>query len=206
MTSISPDSLPRFTSIVSTAFSSAAFITANLSECLSIPPSQITLAHLREYLAPVIVRSAEDGALLFQAGDWSAVSLWQRHSTTPTPTTTKLNPLREEYKRKIAAVKNKYLPPTPSFYYYLDFLARNPDAPRTPGAVSAVIEAGLERARREDCPAWLEAVDQHVVKIYEHFGFRLVEEVVVGAGRFDARGGLEDGGCGVSLYAMIWLP
>lgn len=66
----------------------------------------------------------------------------------------------------------------------------------------------LDRARAEGLPAWLEATTPQAVRVYEHFGFRVVEEIVVGSGKVDLAGWpAEDGkGEGVTAWAMIFDP
>ncbi|KAK5240382.1 hypothetical protein LTS06_012474, partial [Exophiala xenobiotica] len=62
------------------------------------------------------------------------------------------------------------------------------------------------RAKAENAPAWLEATTPQAVKIYEHFGFRIAEQIVVGKGKIDHEGWpTEDGkGEGVTAWAMIY--
>ncbi|KIX02282.1 uncharacterized protein Z518_08221 [Rhinocladiella mackenziei CBS 650.93] len=91
-------------------------------------------------------------------------------------------------------------------FYHLSFLARNPSAPRVEGSINAVMTPFLERARAENVPAWLEATTRQAVRVYEHFGFRVVEGIVVGQGKVDAGGWpTQDGsGEGVTAWAMIF--
>ncbi len=105
--------------------------------------------------------------------------------------------MRKTWRERIAELK-------PEKYYHLQFLARNPDVPLIPGAVTAVIQPFLDRARAEGVPAWLEAVDERSVRLYEHFGFHLVEKVTMGKGKVNAFGWPEDGGEGVSGWCMIY--
>ena len=105
-------------------------------------------------------------------------------------------------------------------FWHLSFLARNPSTshagplhephvhatPAVPGAISAVIVPFLQRAREEGVQAWLEATEPHAVAIYEHFGFRVCERVVVGRGMCDGRGWpcVGDEAVGVSAWIMIF--
>jgi hypothetical protein len=50
---------------------------------------------------------------------------------------------------------------------------------RYTGAISAVVEPYLNRAREEGVPAWLEATNEHARDIYIHFGFRVVDTLKV---------------------------
>ncbi|EXJ80795.1 hypothetical protein A1O3_07079 [Capronia epimyces CBS 606.96] len=91
-------------------------------------------------------------------------------------------------------------------FYHLSFLARNPSAPRVPGSLNAVISPFLKRSQADHAPVWLEATSRQAVKLYEHYGFRVVEEIVVGQGKVDAEGWpTQDGqGEGVTAWAMIY--
>jgi hypothetical protein len=66
----------------------------------------------------------------------------------------------------------------------------------------------LDRARADQAPAWLEATSAQAVKLYEYYGFRVVEEINVGKGKVDSEGWpTPDGsGEGVTAWAMIYDP
>jgi hypothetical protein len=42
--------------------------------------------------------------------------------------------------------------------------------------------------------------------VYAHFGFNVVEEVVIGGGSIDRNGNLVEGGKGVVIYGMLKEP
>lgn len=89
-------------------------------------------------------------------------------------------------------------------HYHLDFLARNPDiSPKVPGAISAVVRPYLARAKQEGLSVWLEATSLDVVPLYEYFGFRVMEEILVGKGKVDRSGRLQTGGEGVKAWLMV---
>lgn len=83
---------------------------------------------------------------------------------------------------------------------------QNQDLIVTLGAVSALLKTYINKAREEGVPAWVEASGLHSRAIYEHVGFRFVEEVKIGAGEANKDGYRAEGGEGVSLYAMIFEP
>ena len=89
-------------------------------------------------------------------------------------------------------------------HWHLNFLARDPAKANIRGAISAVMLPFLERAREEGVPVWLEATYPHAVAIYEHYGFRVCEEVVVGAGKVGPDGWPKEGGEGVRAWGMIF--
>ncbi|KAJ9499865.1 hypothetical protein H2202_004855 [Exophiala xenobiotica] len=91
-------------------------------------------------------------------------------------------------------------------YYHLSFLARNTAIPKVSGSINAVMLPFLQRAKAENAPAWLEATTPQAVKIYEHFGFRIAEQIVVGKGKIDHEGWptVDGKGEGVTAWAMIY--
>ena len=91
-------------------------------------------------------------------------------------------------------------------FYHLSFLARNPNKPRVPGSINAVVTPFLERARAENVPAWLEATTPQAARLYMRYGFRVVDIISVGEGKLDAQGWPATGpkAIGVTAYAMIF--
>lgn len=74
------------------------------------------------------------------------------------------------------------------------------------GVIRAVIEPYLQKAQDADLPVWLEATNEHARDVYAHFGFKVVEEVVIGEGSIDRNGNLVKGGKGVIIYGMLKEP
>ncbi|OAP60055.1 hypothetical protein AYL99_05057 [Fonsecaea erecta] len=237
----------NFISIITAAFSTTALTTAFIVDTDGTPPPYpsplIDDARRERHFSRGILESAASGAELVQAGDWSAIALWE----TPTyqgkafiDSKAKPCPLLSEWRGRVKAAKAKYLaaPTTTAAtseasnsnspsgaesdsgsdrqdnqqepalrpFYHLSFLARNPAKPRVPGSINAVMTPYLERAKAEGVPAWLEATTPQAARIYEHFGFRVVEEIVVGTGQVDARGWPATGekATGVTAWAMIF--
>jgi hypothetical protein len=89
-------------------------------------------------------------------------------------------------------------------HYHLSFLARVPGREDVKGAISAVMLPFLAKARDEGVPVWLEATYPHAVVVYEHYGFRVCEEVTIGVGRVGADGWPKVGGEGVKAWGMLW--
>jgi hypothetical protein len=209
--------LDRFISIIVSAFHETAITTAFIVDIDSTPPPypspSINSSRRRKHFEQGILDSAASGAELVHAGDWSAVALWEPASfrgVAFVDSKTKPGALLSEWRRKLAEVKKKHLSSSDNHdqlrpYYHLSFLARNPQAPKVPGSIAAVIEPFLERAREENVPVWLEATTKQAAKVYSHHGFRLVEEIVVGKGKVDSLGWpTSDGrGEGVTMYPMI---
>ncbi|KAL2414815.1 hypothetical protein ABEF95_010076 [Exophiala dermatitidis] len=255
----SSEDLNHFISIITDAFHATAitnaFITDN--DGTNSPSHSIPRERRERHFAKGIIESATSGAELVQAGNWSAIALWEAPDFQGTAfIDSKAQPgaLTREWRARVKAAKAKYMaaepePSTSTFtpassttdsdssgscdsdanggsqtntnqssfqqpesrirpYYHLSFLARNPSRPRIPGSLNAVIAPFLERARAEHVPTWLEATSLQALKLYEHFGFRVVEEIVVGKGKVDAHGWpTPDGsGEGVTAWAMIYDP
>ncbi len=115
-------------------------------------------------------------------------------------------PILKEYIAKSDAARARYLDPQyRDRFWHLSFLARDPERRGGgKGAVSAVVRPFLERARAEAVPAWLESVDVHAVEVYEHYGFRVCEKMVMGEGVVGADGWPQEGGDGFVVWAMVF--
>lgn len=212
----SPNDLDHFVSIIVDAFSSTALTTAFIVNNDNTPPpypsSMIDSPRRHRHFAQGIIDSAESGADLVQAGNWSAIALWEEPSYRGKPfieSKARPGPLLTEWRGKVMDAKKTYLssardPSQIRPFYHLSFLARNPSAPKVSGSIAAVIEPFLSRARDEGVPAWLEATTKQAATVYEHFGFRLVEEITIGRGSIDSEGWPREGGEGVTAYAMIY--
>lgn len=74
------------------------------------------------------------------------------------------------------------------------------------GAIRAVIDPYLRRARENGLPVWLEATSEHAVNVYTHFGFRLVEMIRISEGTANSAGDLVENGEGFLIYAMMYEP
>jgi hypothetical protein len=75
-----------------------------------------------------------------------------------------------------------------------------------PGVIRALFEPYLQQAQEAGLPAWVEATNEHARDVYAHFGFKVIEEVVIGEGSIDRDGNLVSGGKGVVIYGMISEP
>lgn len=91
----SKDQLDQFISIIVHAFSTTPLTTAIIANHDSTPPPYpsplIDYARRHKHFSQGIIDSASSGAEIVQAGDWSAVALWEaptsreRLSSTPKP-------------------------------------------------------------------------------------------------------------------------
>ena len=237
----SQEDLSHFISIITAAFSTTALTTAFIVGIDSTPPPYpsplIDSSRRQKHFSQGILDSAATGAELVQAGNWSAIALWEPPSYQGKAfSDSKANPppLLSEWRGKVKQAKAKYLAAacSPALtesgdedsnsdsskpdsdpdsirlrpFYHLSFLARNPAVERAPGSMNAVMTPFLERAKAENVPAWLEATNPKAVKMYLHFGFRIVETIIVGKGKVNAAGWPAEGeeACGVTAWAMIY--
>lgn len=154
----------------------------------------------------------------------SAVAVWlaqEPESQAVGDSMAYVGPLRRSYLDQVTSAKRKYIGTIPQAadtatctepqlrpHLHLEFLGRNPHRPRVTGAISAVMLPFLEQARQDNALVWLEATSPNAVRIYEHYGFRVVEKIVVQTGEKNTDGLLEeadsDSDSGIPAWGMIW--
>ncbi|EXJ58169.1 hypothetical protein A1O7_05594 [Cladophialophora yegresii CBS 114405] len=118
-TKISPESqdeLSQFISIITVAFSDTALTTAFIVDIDSTPPPYpsplIDSARRQRHFSQGILDSAASGAELVQAGNWSAIALWEPPSFQgKTFIDSKARPpaLLSEWRARVKQAKAKYL-------------------------------------------------------------------------------------------------
>ncbi|KAK5938073.1 hypothetical protein PMZ80_009662 [Knufia obscura] len=212
-------SMNRFLDGIAAGFATAALSRAFITEIDSTPPPypspSINVPRLRRHITPGITDGAHSGAELVEAGDYSALAVWETTSYRGLPfseTLRDIGPIRKEWRRKVRQCKERYIGLETKEdgredckpCYHLGFLVRNPEQSNVKGAISAVVKPWLRRAEEEGVPVWLEATYEHAVDVYTHFGFRLVEVIRIGEGVRSAAGWPEEGGEGVCGFAMIY--
>ena len=181
------------------------------------------LARREEFFNSIVSSIVESGAVLVEAGDWSAVALWEppdyKSVQTPPPALAAAGPKVREWMEETARIKARYLTrSSPQFqaqsllsasgtsvaelrpHYHLALTARNRDVPSVPGAVSAVVRPMLEKAHEEKVPVWLDTTNSKAVPMYEHFGFEVKETTGLGVG---TDGCIEEGGEGITSFWMM---
>ncbi|CAK7902483.1 hypothetical protein CAAN1_18S02410 [[Candida] anglica] len=129
--------------------------------------------HFEEFFVNRTRQVVDAGARVTQSKDYASVAIWFEpgHKSAPFPST---NPVVCEYGDKSAALKKKYNL-TNKKYWYLNYLAKDPQKEDVKGAVSATVKPILELAREQGLPVVLEAVADHAREVYEHFGFKILE-------------------------------
>ncbi|KAF2151507.1 hypothetical protein K461DRAFT_295553 [Myriangium duriaei CBS 260.36] len=225
----SHEGIAKTNAAIASAFTSAPISLALYVERNGLEPpypQKLSRDVLEPYFWPQVENAVSAGAICIEAGDYSAVAIWGEPATTSqTPVTTtsgssgKPLPMLLEFLEKVEDAKKHFLATTtmpdehgntPTQvtplrpYYDLKFLARNPDVPRVSGAISAVVRPFLEKARTEGAVVWLEATGPAAVAVYTHFGFEVVERIVIGKGRVGVDGWPQENGEGVSIWAMIF--
>jgi ribosomal protein S18 acetylase RimI-like enzyme len=155
---------------------------------------------------PILV-SAENGALIAEADDWTAAAIWEPPGLTgamAAPRFRDPKPILKEFKAKADAALGKHLGPEYQHrHWHLSYLARDPSR-LGKGAVSAVVRPFLERAKEDGVPAWLASVDLHSKHVYEHYGFRVCEKLIVGQGIAGADGWPKENGEGFVVWLMVF--
>jgi hypothetical protein len=205
-----PEEIIRFSSIIASAFANTAMTNAFIVEKDNTPPPypspSIGPSRRIEHFSPFIDLGFEHGAEFLEAGDWSAIAMWEPPESGAAKQfdTLNLTPLRREWRERLAIAKKKYL--KERRHYHLGFLARNPDVEPAPGAITALMKPWLEKAKAEGVPVWLEATHDRAVRLYERHGFEMVEAITFGVGSVNEDGWPEEGGKGVTGYCMIAEP
>lgn len=91
-------------------------------------------------------------------------------------------------------------------FYHVAIVAQDPElsAAQHEAALKATIDPILEKAKREEVPAWAEASTTAKRDEYQQLGFRVADEVIVGKGRVSEKGWPTQGGPGVTCWALIF--
>lgn len=195
----------RVTAVVGAAFAGDAINRAVVLQIDSLPSdAEISNERRVEHFLPNIRKRSASGVLLVEAGDWAAVAAWVPPGVeVPPRDLNTLCPLILEYMEKFSAVEKRHLGDRQ--HWYLWVIARDPER-KEPGVIRAVMEPYLQKAQEQGLPVWLEATNEHARDVYAYFGFKVVEEVVIGKGSIDENGNLVEGGKGVVIYGMIKEP
>lgn len=200
--------IDRLIDVINDAFIEVPMSSTFIVEIDNTPPPYpsplVDYARRRRHFAQGIKDQFEGGATCLQAGDWSAVAIWEPPNFQGKRFTTagSAGPLRAEWRSRIEAAQAKHLEATP--FWHLAFLARNSKAEAVPGAVSALVKPTLKQAKADGDPVWLEAVDERGLAIYTKWGFELVDHIRLGVGTHNKLGWPEEGGEGISGYCMIY--
>ncbi|KEF62205.1 uncharacterized protein A1O9_00177 [Exophiala aquamarina CBS 119918] len=126
-----------------------------------------------------IERKVALGSLIVEAANFAAVACWEPPAATPPMLSEgelleieKERPAFAQFTREIQGARSEVLGPEQK-YWCLSLMARDPDR-KDKGAVRAVIEPFVARARSEGVPLWLIAGNLRARDVYAYFGFRVV--------------------------------
>ena len=207
-TGTSQDYIGRMTALASQAFVTDGFPTVVLRERHGIHTA--SQADLADHYRKRVETKIRAGAVIVEAGSWAAAGIWEGPIQVEAGTSTKRDDV-QEHSRSLAeliaksdAAKVKYLG-VGRKYWYLSLMAREPGN-RRKGAVRAVLEPYLRRAKAEGCPVWLGAGIERAKDVYEYLGFRVVEHFVTGIGEYDIDGMPEGNKEGIPTWLMVKDP
>ncbi|EXJ96038.1 hypothetical protein A1O1_01164 [Capronia coronata CBS 617.96] len=123
------------------------------------------------------------GSFIVEAGDFAAVACWEPPSATPPPLTGEQldrleheKPIFGQFIRDVERIRQACLGPDQQQYWTLSLMARDPER-KTKGAVRAVIQPYVARAKQEKMPIWLVAGNARARDVYAYFGFRVVDTI-----------------------------
>jgi len=117
-----------------------------------------------------------------ESGNFAAVACWQPpHANAPIATETQLQTIAAEGRPVFARFLRDYQAvleeafgtPSPPPHWKLFLMARDPER-KDKGAVRAVIEPFVARAKAERVPISLQAGSPRARDVYAYFGFRVV--------------------------------
>jgi hypothetical protein len=150
------------------------------------------------------------GAFIVEAAGFAAVACWEPpESIGPDRTPEQLDEIArerpifakflkeyEEKRREVFGDLRKF--------WNLSLMARDPDR-ADKGAVRAVLEPTIAKARKNGEPLWLVAGNPRARDVYSYFGFRVVKELKSFAtDKMKAEGGLSEKDLeGVSTWCMV---
>lgn len=214
-------SLTRFLDGIAAGFSNTRLSRAFITEIDNTPPPypspSFNTARVRQHVAANITQGAHDGSEVVEAGDFSALAVWETtayRGLAFTDAIKDVGPIRSQWRNAVARLKEQSIGLETKAdgsqglkpFYHLGFLVRNPNVDSVPGAISAVVRPWLARAEQECVPVWLEATYPHARDIYLHFGFRVVETIFIGQGSRSAEGWPATGeeATGVQAWMMIY--
>ncbi|KIW98808.1 uncharacterized protein Z519_00471 [Cladophialophora bantiana CBS 173.52] len=142
------------------------------------------------------------GATVVEAANFAAVACWEPPSSNQPPFTeaqfaemARERPVFAQFARDIQEAKLACLGAHQP-YWTLSLMARDPER-KDKGAVRAVIEPYVKRAKQEKLPLWLVAGNPRARDVYAYFGFRVVKVI------WSYPRERNDGDEGVSTWCMV---
>ncbi|KAL9620734.1 MAG: hypothetical protein Q9160_004747 [Pyrenula sp. 1 TL-2023] len=220
-TGSSDEYIEKLIAIVAYGFSASAItlraiVETDAAQSKPTTRSSISRRRLEEHFAPSCYALTRDGAIIAEAGNFAAAALWEPPGfvlkNPPTnPDGSRAGPVGrtiDEFRAIASNIKRKCLGDEAmdeARYWHLSRIARAEDR-NEKGVVSAIIKPFLEKAKQDGVPVWLESVAENAKNMYLHFGFEVVDEIIIGVGRLDAKGDENQSGEGILSWAMVKWP
>ncbi len=203
-TGTSPKYIGKMTALASRAFVTDGFPFIVLRERYNL--NHLTRDDLARHYGDRIELKIKQGATIIEAGNWAAAAVWQPPVFTnvdvkPTSKEEYDSPTLADFSCRSDAARKKHLGVNVP-YWYLSLMAREPGN-TTKGAVRAVLEPFISKAKAEGLPIWLEAGIERARDVYKYFGFRVVDMIVSGRGLYNVEGEPQEGGEGVPTWLMM---
>ena len=154
------------------------------------------------------------GAFILEANDFAAAVCWeppacilaQGANYAYSPEILAERPLFARFLEEDTKVKRSVIGEGEG-YWHVSMMARDfGRGEKVPGLVRAVLEPGLEAARRGGEKVWLEASTERSRDVYAHAGFEVAGVFWSGVGLVDRFGGLMEGGEGMPTWGMVFDP
>src|SRR5450756_1867832 len=183
----SPEYRHRLADISSRACFSDPFNVLLQRENKNDPSAQVTLSNIYNSTLQRIETKARHGSLIVEADSFAAVACWEppppgavhrNHSVEELKELEKERPIYAAFIRDVEAAKDECLG-AGQRCWQLSLMARDP-LRRSKGAVRAIIEPFIERAREEGLPVWCVAGNERARDVYAYFGFQVVKVVYSG--------------------------
>lgn len=145
------------------------------------PHTPVTSTQLYDGCMARIKAKTAAGAFIVEAADFAAVACWQPpQSIVPDIPEERIQEIAREgrpvfakFQRDLQNARREVFEGHGQFWS-LSLMARDPNR-KDKGAVRAVIEPYVARARREGIPLWLVAANERARDVYAYFGFRVVK-------------------------------
>jgi hypothetical protein len=208
----SPASAQKFNHLTSTIFLHSPLTILLRLEADHPPNNILTPQHIHAGYSLRTTRKLASGASIIESANWAAFAIWDPPGSNLTgpplsPSERLSRPIFANFIDTITAAKLRYMGPDQKFWH-LSMMARDPSVqPPVKGAVRAVIEPYLQRAKEDGLPVWLEAASARTRDVYAYLGFETLEQANIGEGTNRADGyPAVDGedAPGVPIWFMIY--
>lgn len=194
--------IKRAGEVIDKAFATTKFQDFLVKYCKNIPlHEKLQETDFENVLGERIEAYHKVGADIVEADDFVAVAAWFKPGLNP-PLGGISEKFFTEYNQKLAALEQKHGMENREDWHLM-LIGRDPTQLKK-GSIRKLFEPYLEKAREEKVGASLEAISEHAVKVYEHFGFRVVDKFHMGEGQIGADGKPNPNGEGLSLYFMVY--